>query len=190
MASLKQIEANRRNALRSTGPKTPEGKAAVRHNSLRHGLRASLVVLPGENCKEFDQLCEDLEKDWQPETQLERIHLERMAVNHWQLVQLHVRQNSLLEQVDAKEQARLLDMFLRAQNRLERAFDRAQLTLQRLQKERRTKPPEPDELGPGLVRYRDVPGLVWTSDDPSEPPILVAEPTRVRIEEPDRRKLS
>ena len=101
-----------------------------------------------------------------------------------------MRQNSLLEQSPAKEQARLLDMFLRAQNRLERAFDRAQLSLQRLQKERRSKPPETEELGPGLVKFRDVPGLVWTSDDPSEPPILVAEPTRVRIEEPGRRKSS
>src|SRR5205807_417954 len=49
MATIKQIEANRRNALKSTGPKTPGGKAAVRLNALRHGLRAHAVVLPGEN---------------------------------------------------------------------------------------------------------------------------------------------
>ena len=37
MTSEKKAEANRRNALKSTGPKTPEGKAAVRLNALRHG---------------------------------------------------------------------------------------------------------------------------------------------------------
>ena len=66
MATIHQIDANRRNALKSTGPKTPEGKAAVSMNSLRHGLRARKVVLPGENREEFNQLCDDLEREWQP----------------------------------------------------------------------------------------------------------------------------
>jgi len=38
MASQKQIDANRRNAERSTGPRTPEGKAIVKNNALKHGL--------------------------------------------------------------------------------------------------------------------------------------------------------
>jgi hypothetical protein len=47
--SDKKIEANRRNALKSTGPRTTEGKAAVRLNALRHGLRSEEVLLPGED---------------------------------------------------------------------------------------------------------------------------------------------
>ena len=47
MATLQQIDAHRRNALKSSGPKTPQGKAAVSLNSLCHGLRARTVVLPG-----------------------------------------------------------------------------------------------------------------------------------------------
>ena len=38
--SLKKIEANRRNAKKSTGPKTGRGKAAVRYNALKHGVLA------------------------------------------------------------------------------------------------------------------------------------------------------
>jgi len=45
--SAKQIEANRRNALRSTGPTTPQGKKASRLNALKYGLRANEVIIPG-----------------------------------------------------------------------------------------------------------------------------------------------
>ena len=63
MTSTKQIEANRRNSLKSTGPRTPEGKAVASLNNLRHGLRARTVVLPGEKPEEFHQLCNDLEAE-------------------------------------------------------------------------------------------------------------------------------
>jgi hypothetical protein len=49
MMSDKKAHANRRNALKSTGPKTPEGKAAVRLNALRHGLLSKEPLLPGED---------------------------------------------------------------------------------------------------------------------------------------------
>ena len=49
MISEKQLDANRRNAQLSTGPQTPEGRAAVRHNALTHGLTAQYAVLPQEN---------------------------------------------------------------------------------------------------------------------------------------------
>jgi hypothetical protein len=49
MTSDKQVRANQRNALKSTGPKTPEGKDAVRHNALKHGLLSQEVLLPGED---------------------------------------------------------------------------------------------------------------------------------------------
>ena len=44
MTSEKKAEANRRNALKSTGPKTPEGKAAVSLNALRHGLLSQEIL--------------------------------------------------------------------------------------------------------------------------------------------------
>jgi hypothetical protein len=49
MTSDKQGAANRRNAQKSTGPKTPEGKAAVRLNAMKHGLLSKDVLLPGED---------------------------------------------------------------------------------------------------------------------------------------------
>ena len=48
LATKRQIAANRRNARKSAGPKTPQGKATASMNALRHGLRARKVVIPGE----------------------------------------------------------------------------------------------------------------------------------------------
>ena len=48
MVSDKQLEANRQNALQSTGPKTAEGVEVVKNNALRHGLRAIQTVVPGK----------------------------------------------------------------------------------------------------------------------------------------------
>jgi hypothetical protein len=44
MTSYRQIEANRRNALKSTGPKAEAGKQASRRNAVRHGLTAETVI--------------------------------------------------------------------------------------------------------------------------------------------------
>jgi hypothetical protein len=48
MSSLIQIETNRRNAQHSTGPATPEGKAAVRLNAVKYGIHAQSLIIPGE----------------------------------------------------------------------------------------------------------------------------------------------
>src|SRR5882762_9171874 len=133
MATIQQIDANRRNALKSTGPKTPEGKAAVRMNSLRHGLRARTVVLPGENREEFNQLCDDLEREWQPKSRTAQFYLEQMAVSQWKLTRMEVAEAGIFQETaSAKAQLPLLDRLWQAQCRLERSYARAQRELERL----------------------------------------------------------
>src|SRR6476661_2780798 len=137
MATFKQIAANRRNALKSTGPKTPEGKAIVRLNSLRHGLRARTVVLPGESNQEFNELCDDLEAEWQPESRTAQFYLEQMAISQWQLMRMEVGEaNIFVETVLDKTHTPLLDRLWQAQGRLGRAYARAQRELERLQDRR------------------------------------------------------
>jgi len=89
MSSERKITANRRNAQRSTGPKTPEGKAAVRHNALKHGLLAKEVVITSaegrENPAEFRDLLHALVEDLQPVGVSERFLVERIAVCQWRL---------------------------------------------------------------------------------------------------------
>ncbi len=71
MASKRQTNANRRNAKKSTGPKTPEGKAASCMNSVKHGFRSSQVVIPGESEAEFDALLDSFLTTWQPQSGVE-----------------------------------------------------------------------------------------------------------------------
>ena len=54
MSSLKQIAANRHNALKSTGPGTPEGKRRSRCNALRHGLTAETVIGVLEDASDYE----------------------------------------------------------------------------------------------------------------------------------------
>src|SRR5271165_2365428 len=65
--SARQIEANRKNALHSKGPTTPEGKQASRLNALTHGLRAKEVIVPGqEDPAQFEAILRELREDWKP----------------------------------------------------------------------------------------------------------------------------
>ncbi len=134
MATLKQIEANRLNALKSTGPKTPQGKAAVRLNSLKHGLRAKTLILPGENREEFDELCAGFDAEWHPLTLTARFYLEQMVIAQWKLRRIEVAEANLLAQeLPATVQIPLLDRLWQSQIRLERSFARAQRELEKLQ---------------------------------------------------------
>jgi len=89
MAALKQIDANRRNAKKSTGPKTPEGKATSSRNALKHGLLSRLsrdVVLPNEDPDgQFPVLCEELLLDWDPQSATECLLVEDLVAVTWRL---------------------------------------------------------------------------------------------------------
>src|SRR5438067_12404571 len=71
--SRKRIRANRRNARKSTGPKSAEGKRIVSRNALVHGLRSQhFPVLPYENSAEYREFEEAMERDLYPQGILQR----------------------------------------------------------------------------------------------------------------------
>ncbi len=88
MTSDKQVRANQQNALKSTGPKTSEGKAAIRHNALTHGLLSQEVLLPGEDDAALKELSENLRDELQPVGELENMLVERIISAYWRLRRL------------------------------------------------------------------------------------------------------
>ena len=72
MSSLKQIEANRRNAFKSTGPITPEGKRRSRCNAIRHGLTAETVIAALEDSKDYEAFEAAVISDYDAESVVER----------------------------------------------------------------------------------------------------------------------
>jgi hypothetical protein len=88
MTSDKQAEANRRNALKSTGPNTPKGKAAVRRNPVKHGLLSQDVLLPGEDEAVLKELGERMRDELQPAGELEVLLVDRIISCAWRLQRL------------------------------------------------------------------------------------------------------
>ncbi len=87
--SVNRIEANRMNALKSTGPKSAEGKAVSRMNGLKHGILAREVVLrsrvDGERGREFQALQRLYWEHLAPVGPLEEMLVERIVTAYWRL---------------------------------------------------------------------------------------------------------
>jgi hypothetical protein len=80
-----QAETNRSNALLSTGPKTPAGKARSSKNALRHGLRAEAPVLPGERAEDWESHRVGVVRSLAPAGALEEALAGRVALCLWRL---------------------------------------------------------------------------------------------------------
>lgn len=93
MTTAKQIAANSENALKSTGPKTDEGKAIVKQNAIRHGIYTKDVILDcglvREDPEEFKLLLDSFMEDLQPVGTLETVLVEKITVSLWRLRRIY-----------------------------------------------------------------------------------------------------
>lgn len=84
----KKLAANRRNALRSTGPTSPEGKARVSRNAVKHGLLARDALLPTEDAEAFDAFRLRLVSTLAPVGDVEALLVDRIVGLAWRLGRL------------------------------------------------------------------------------------------------------
>ncbi len=88
MATERQIKANRANAAKSTGPRTPEGKRISSKNAALPGLVSGTVVLKGESMRRFNDLAAALILQFQPRNSAEAFLIQTMTVARWRLLRM------------------------------------------------------------------------------------------------------
>jgi hypothetical protein len=151
MPTLAQIAANRRNAKKSTGPKTDEGKAAASRNAIRHGLTARHVVCREEREEDFAEFREALWQSLAPADAVEEQMAERIVLLSWRLRRTSRAERGIINEdpgtklgpyadwiarafdYSAKEMTRLA----RYEANLDRSLGRAYAMLERRQTARR-----------------------------------------------------
>src|SRR5215467_10190100 len=120
--SSKKIEANRRNAQRSTGPRSEAGKAVSRQNATKHGLLARGVVITRgdyqEDPEEHAQLLDELTEQFQPEGIAETLEVQKIALAYW-------RKARAVRYEHGAIRARTGDMRVREERKRQEAVDKA-----------------------------------------------------------------
>lgn len=99
MATEAQINANRQNAQKSTGPATAEGKAAVSQNALKHGLFAVQEVITTESQDDFDLLRDQMLAQLAPVGAVESMLAFRAISLTWRLKRAETIQNEVIEEM-------------------------------------------------------------------------------------------
>ena len=114
MTSYRQIEANRRNALRSTGPKTEAGKQISRRNAVRHGLTGETVIAALEDAEDYRAFEATITADYDAQSAVERELVLRLASLLWRLRRATMMETGLFdiqaEHLRSNRQARQLSL--------------------------------------------------------------------------------
>ena len=97
MTSFRQIEANRRNAYKSTGPTTEEGKRRSRCNAVRHGLTAETVIGALEDAEDYKGFEAAIIADYDAQSAVERKLVLRLASLLWRLRRATIMETGLFE---------------------------------------------------------------------------------------------
>ncbi len=164
MSTIRQIEANRRNAQNSTGPTSVTGKAVSSMNSLRTGLHAKSLVLPFENLADLQQLIEECYLHYHPTNPEARFFVDDLIRCEWILRRLdNAETQTWLYQNDDKYRDKEKyplgksascnpNSFSKLQYRIDatrRARARALLAIEKLQAKAPAAPAPAPPVGPG-----------------------------------------
>ncbi len=172
MISTAKVAANRRNARKSTGPRTPEGKNIASMNAVKHGLSARMPVVPAEDRDEFHTYTERWIEELKPAGPLEEFLAERIIGIAWRLRRVGQIEAGLLPSSEdlATQQLSRLNRY---ETSLERSFYRNLQELRDLQAERAEAEPEAEET----TDYTDSTDLQNEATEPQAPPnVLVNRP--------------
>jgi len=179
MTSDRKVAANRRNAQKSVGPKTPSGKAIASMNALKHGLSSRKPLIPGENEADFVEFSTQWVNHLQPLGPHQQMLAEQIVMAAWQLRRVPMLEAGLLSKYMNKEEGghpftmdaeayQHLTRLDRHQTVLQRTLDRAMKELRELQALSADSEDDAEEVqneatdvkvpSPVAVAYRETPG--------------------------------
>jgi hypothetical protein len=152
MSTQKQIEANRLNARKSTGPRTPTGKSVSRMNALKTGIDAESQVIRGESAAGLATLAAEYYDRYQPSTPEQRALVDTLISSDWLQRRLRIAESQMWEHAfermdrwESDTEAPLGEAFSsnsQAFSRLQRRIDSADRNFHRALKElSRLRPP-------------------------------------------------
>ncbi len=195
MATLAQINANRLNAQKSTGPRSDEGKAAARFNALKHSASAQSNVLPGEDDAELASLSRAYHEQFRPCGPEEEILVEKIIAADWTQRRMDRLEtavfNAMIAQQDPEEPNPIGAAFLadckgpnalqklhRRREAASRDWYRAITQLRQIQYDRAFQPPPPARQGfPQASPPAPKPAAAFPHP-PAQPPAPDARPER------------
>jgi hypothetical protein len=108
MPSQKQLKANRRNAQKSTGPKSKKGKSRVAQNAFKHGFTANTPIIPGEDPDAYNTFRANLTKELNPQGPTEKMLADRIIDLSWRLKRsgrLHISAYKVFSQDDPSNES-------------------------------------------------------------------------------------
>jgi len=184
----KQILANRRNAQKSTGPTSPQGKAAVAQNALKTGIYSQAIVVAGESQEDFDALSAEYLRELQPASLEARSLVNELVLCEWRLRRFAVIETQIFTYAGGPLigplgrayylYAKSFSALQRQIDSTRRARDRAFLRLREIQ------PPVTDSQQPAIAPSpqaltRSTPATyssnwVCSANSPSDPQIAVS----------------
>lgn len=143
MTSEKQLIANRSNALKSTGPRSLQGKYRVGQNALKHGLAAKDAVTKLESKKKFEEYRASLVTQLCPIGAAEELLCEKIVITAWRLRRVIRLESAIMDDAIAFSQQMgfyfmgqngiTMHTLSRYESMMEKSFYRAFHELQRLQ---------------------------------------------------------
>ena len=171
MTSERQAEANRQNAQKSTGPRTPAGKAVVALNGIKHGLLSRESLIKGESEAELVDFGKRLRAKLAPVGELELLFADRVISTAWRLRRLVVVETMVFNRERSVDYAfnnsgrEKMGVLSRYEMTLERSLYKALHELQRLQAAR-------DGQAVPLPEAVDVEVSISTSEETHEMALL------------------
>ena len=207
MSSLKQLEANRLNAQKSTGPRSVVGRAVSSQNALKTGIDAESLIIRGEKAEDLETLTAEYFTRFRPQTPEERHYVDSLVRDDWQLRRLakadtQIWDHTMNAAFKLDENAPLGHAFAHAdktftrlQRRIDathRSYNTALRELRRLQsdqsRDREGAVPQPNEntptylpIGFGPAQLPEAPGPIGaaTVRERSSPPVPLPAPEPV-----------